>query len=193
MMKYLVMAMAISLMALGTSCKMKSEYQKRVETELAKGERHDTLFLGMYFGMARDSFFKHCMFLNHQELVKQGITGISVSYTLRGADTLRFPTYMDFYPNFDRDKNKISEMDMNFSYLSWAPWIPATSSDSLALDVVKLFERWYGPGFVKEKSPQKGLSYYVKIDGNRQILVSRADDIKVTAIITDLSALPVKF
>ena len=168
-----------------SGCNQKSPYQQEVDRELAKGVRHDTLFLGLFFGMRQDSFYKHCFYLNHQEMVKEGPMNMSVQYPLKGRDSLSHPAAMNFFPDFEGFY--LSQLNVTFAYNDWAPWKAELNGDHLIQDVVALFERWYGPGFKKEGDPKKGVLYY-QIVGNRQIVVTKKDDdIQVIAKMTDLS------
>ena len=163
------------------SCQVKSEYQRMKARELASGVQQDSLFLGMYLGMTRDSFFKHCWELNKQEILTHGQMNISVEYKLA---ELRPSTKMNFYPNFYQDK--IYEMPVLISDSSWAPWNKSASSDSIKTEVKELMEDWYGKGFIKVEHPTRGMAW-VKVDGNRRISIYRQDDRNVRVVFTDLN------
>ncbi len=162
------------------ACSTKAKYERMLTAELASGERYDSLFLGISLGMTDSAFYAHCYNLNQQELVYQGMQGLSVFYKMK---ELNYPASMNFYPKFiDR---KIYKMPVTFDYDAWAPWNRELFSDSLQQDVLELMKLWYGDGFLEVKHPKKG-SAYVKIDGNRQISVYRKDDRTVEVMITDL-------
>ncbi len=170
------------LILIAGACR-KSEYRRMVERELASGERNDSLFLGFYFGMPADEFYDHCWELNRREMVKQGPENASVQYNL---DEFKAPARMNFYPDFH--ENRIYEMPVLFEYQGWAPWNKEFFSDALIEEVIALLEEWYGQGFVEIRHPEKeDLSVFVKIDGNRQIRVTRHSDRYVKAIFTDLT------
>ena len=190
MSKVFILPVTILFFFFAVSCHRASDYQKRVKSELATGQRNDTLFLGIYFGMKQDSFFKHCTMLNHQERIREGVSNLSVQFELKGKNALRNPASMNFFPDFEG--HKIVQMPINFSYANWAPWNPSTSPDSLLVDVLGLMDKWYGKGFIKEGNPEKGW-VYVKVDGNRQIIISKNDELKVVGMMTDLSVKPPKF
>ena len=159
----------------------KSEYQQMVDEGLASGERHDSLFLGIHFGMSSKEFFAHCWALNKQQLIKQGNSNTSVEYEMK-----EFPqtVIMNFYPTFHKDT--IHEMPAIFHYRAWAPWNKELWSDQLIEDIRQLMEGWYGgPGFVKLEHPEKGFRY-VKVDGNRRIILWKEDDQHVKVLYTDL-------
>lgn len=52
--------------------------------------------------------------------------------------------------------------------------------------MVSILERWYGKGFIKMEDKERGV-IYVKIDGNRQIVIGAKDDQFVKANFTDLT------
>ncbi|RMD98128.1 MAG: hypothetical protein D6816_16630, partial [Bacteroidetes bacterium] len=59
-------------------------------------------------------------------------------------------------------------------------------ADSLVLKVKDLMEKWYGPGFIEMKHPEKG-TRYVKVDGNRRIILWAVDEQYVKALYSDLT------
>lgn len=172
----------ILVVGLTTSCQQKSEYQKLLERELATGERHDSLFLGLYLGMSSKDFYTTCWELNRQGVVRQGLGNASVVYRL--GNKLPYSAIMDFYPAFYEDK--IVEMPLVFRYDAWSPWNRRLWSDSLQLDVLHLMEDWYGEGFIRSEHPEKGIAY-VKVDGNRRIVIVTPDDQMVRVLFTDMS------
>ncbi len=190
MSRFFIFPVTILFFFLAVSCHRASDYQKRVKSELATGKRSDTLFLGIYFGMTQDSFLKQCTMLNHQERIREGVASLSVQFELKGRNALRNPAAMNFFPEFKAQK--IVQMPLSFSYANWAPWNQSTSPDSLLVDVLGMMEKWYGKGFIKEGNPKRGY-VYVKVDGNRQIVISKNDELKVVGMMTDLTVNPPKF
>ena len=158
-----------------------SEYQRKVDQELASGERYDSLFLGVEFGMSREEFYKHCWELNRQELVIQGDQNTTVQYDL---DELKFPAELNFYPDFHEDK--IFQMPTTFAYKAWAPWNKNLSADSLQLDVLELLKDWYGDDFIRVESKDRGVAF-VRVDGNRRITLYKPDERDVHVLFTDLT------
>ncbi len=178
-MKKLMLLFTLSAV-LFSACK--SDYERMVEEGLASGVRNDTLFLGIYLGMTKKDFFAHCWELNKQKLIKQGNSNTSVEYEMK---ELKSPALMNFYPTFHEDK--IHEMPAMFNYIAWAPWNKDLWSDSLIVDVRNMMEKWYGGNdFVKMEHPEKGFRF-VKVDGNRRIILWKEDDQFVKALYTDLT------
>lgn len=168
-------------------CSKQSDYDRLVERELATGVVHNELFLGYELGMPRQAFYDHSWDLNRQGLVMQGPQNQTVQYEME--DDLPHSAKMFFYPDFQDDK--IYRMRVRFLYDGWAPWNREMSSDSLQLDVVDLFEEWYGDGFVEFGRSQESFGQniqYVKVDGNRRIVVARHSGSEVMAVFTDLNA-----
>ncbi len=167
-----------------TACSKKKQYKRLVERELASGVRHDTLFLDLKLGMTSEDFYKTCWDLNKKGLIRQGSGNTTVAYEIQ--EELKFETDVNFYPSFFEDK--IYEMPVQFKYKAWAPWNKQMQSDSLQLDVLSLFEDWYGVGFF-EVTPNAQKKAFVKVDGNRRISIYKdpVDDGTVWALFTDLS------
>lgn len=162
------------------SCDRRSDYQKLLDAELASGERHDTLFYGLSLGMTSKEFFEHCYKKNQEGLFFQ--SGATVEYKMK--DELPFEATMHFYPEFQ--DTKIIEMPVTFTYNSWAPWNKRVSVDSLQVDLKNLFEQWYGSGFIRTEHPERGVAF-VKIDGNRRIVIVKQDEKTAKALFTDMS------
>jgi len=163
--------------ALVIGCKTK--YDRVVEREMSKGVRHDSLFLGLHFGMERDEFYRHCRILNKQKKITQGKRG-SVYYPIQG---FRHATNMNFSPSFDEEK--IYEMQILFDYRGWAPWNKDLSPEALMEEVLELMKDWYGPDFF-EIEMANGDKAYAKVDGNRRIIIYRKGERHVKVVFSDL-------
>ena len=146
----------------------------------SSGENTDSLFLGISFGMERKAFYDYCWQQNKKKLFTHGPSNEAVEYKLAA---LGQPVAMRFYPSFHEDK--IFEMPVTFNYEAWAPWNREYWSDSLLVDMLPVFKKWYGEDFKKLDHPTMGTVYY-KIDGKRRINLFRKDDQFVQAVFTDL-------
>ncbi len=165
---------------------MQSDYTKLVKSELAKDVRQDSLLFGIYFGDTRDEFFGKCFDLNQQQLISQGPNSQSVQYIFTDSLVHHVPTEMKllFYPSFD-DEDKISDMELEFSYTGWSPWSTRLQSDSLEVKVFALLKQWYkGNDFVIAKTDN--IDFPVKVDANRRILVYTLDTQSVGVRIQDI-------
>jgi hypothetical protein len=172
------------LILFAASCSKKAKYEAMVQEGLTSGERHDTLFLGLWLGMPSQVFYEKCWELNKEGLVRQGEGNVSVLYVLE--DELKSEVDVNFYPTFWEDS--IYEMPVKFNYKGWAPWNAQFSSDTLQLELVELFKDWYGDGFIELEHSTRGKAF-VKVDGNRRISIykDKSADGTVWALYTDLS------
>lgn len=163
-----------------------SDYTKLVRSELAKGIRQDSLLFGIKFGDTRNDFFGKCFDLNKQRLVTQGPANSSVQFLFTDSLFHDQPTDLRllFFPNYDKDQ-VIAEMNMEFSYLAWAPWNKTYQSDSLEIKTKKLLMHWYqGNEFVTANVNNTEIP--VKVDANRRILVYIKDAQSVGVKIQDI-------
>ncbi len=159
------------LMTFWMACK--SDYASYVEREKQTGIRNDSLIFGMYIGQTRKDFFEVCWQLNKQKLISQG-TGNRTAKYVEPYDSLANQSRRKellFYGMFD-EKDVMRGMDMTYSYTSWAPW----NHDLYSTHLLEELKQFYLKNY--EKNPfieiDLGLSEYkafVKIDGNRQILL----------------------
>lgn len=183
--KFTIYLFTISTALLMSGCLTQGEkYTRLVKTELAKGSKVDSLFLGISFGMTSKAFFGHCWELNKKRIISDGANNTMVLYKIDTA--LKYPASMNFYPDFYKDK--IFSMRASFQYNAWAIWNKAQSSDNLFPDVLKLYKKWYPDGndFLKITDKSDRI-IYVKVDGNRRITIGKYDDMIVKVEYTDLS------
>lgn len=167
-----------------SNCSKKAKYESMVKEGLESGVRHDTLFLGLYLGMSSEDFYKKCWELNKEGLIQQGSGNTSVLYEI--VDEFKAEVEANFYPTFVDEK--IYEMPVKFKYDAWAPWNKQFSGDSLQVELLDVFKRWYGSGFIEVNHAKRGPAF-VKVDGNRRISIYRdlSADGTVWALYTDLS------
>ncbi|MET0298311.1 MAG: hypothetical protein ABW036_01075 [Flavitalea sp.] len=159
-------------------------YQSLVERELKK-PRVDSIFFGISLAMPVKQFYVHCWDLNKQGLFTDGMGNTKINYQLVNQE-LDHPADMNFYPAFI--DGKIASMEVLFQYHGWGPWTRELNSDKLLPDVLQLFEKWYPGGnpFISMEDPKRG-KIYIKVDGNRRIILGLYDDTQVKADFSDLS------
>ncbi|NUO02211.1 MAG: hypothetical protein HUU01_16515 [Saprospiraceae bacterium] len=179
-MKHLLYPFVFFALTTFWSCSQASEYKRMEARELASGKRYDSLFLGIYLGMSSKDFYAHCWQMNKKQLIKEGMNNSSVQYVPK---ELKHPGKMYFYPRLWEDK--VYEMPVAFTYDAWAPWNKELFADSLQVDVRRMFEGWYGKGFIEINHPQRGPAF-VKMDGNRRITIWKESDQTVRASFTDV-------
>jgi hypothetical protein len=165
------------------ACTPGARYERKLASELESGERHDSLFMGLYLGMSDKDFYTHCWELNREGLIRQGPANLTVQYKTR--EELKHPATMHFYPVFE--DRRIVEMPVRFSYNGWAPWNGELSSENLAKDVLEWYKGIYGDDFLTVKHPEHGTAF-VKVDGNRRITIFYEPDLYAWAIFTDLKS-----
>lgn len=176
---YLVIIITLPLvLTCNTQSKEKSTPEKYGKT--------NKIFLGYKLGMSKEEFYDHSWKLNDKGLVRQGPSNQSVYYELD--DELDHPAQMYFYPSFHNDR--VYQMRVKFQYSNWAPWNKNLYSDSLQVEVLKLFRKWYGKGFARRKTKRsrRNKVVYVKRDNNRRIVVASKGSRNVVAFITDIVA-----
>ncbi|HEX8277189.1 MAG TPA: hypothetical protein VF540_00785, partial [Segetibacter sp.] len=138
-----------------TSCKRDNsinQYNRLVKSELASNKRVDSIFFDIKFGMTGKEFFAYCWEMNKKGLFTDGQSNTAVLYRLNHNE-LKYPASMNFYP--EMNKNQINKMMVTFQYDGWAPWNKHLFSDSLLLDVLQLYRKWYSKGnsFIEIKEP----------------------------------------
>ncbi len=168
---------------LGSCQDSHQRYQEQLEVQLASGERYDSLFLSLHFGMNQKEFYATCWELNRKGLLTQGPSNLSAEYDLNNGE-LNYPGHLRFYPQFHEDR--IFNMPIEIVYEAFIPTDPRFSSDSLLPDVKELMEKWYGTGFNYLEDDEGTRKVYVKVDGNRRIRIFKKDVSTVAVDITDM-------
>jgi hypothetical protein len=162
---------------------------RHYETLVAKEKRKKTpvndIFFDIRLGMSSKAFYVHCWELNKKGLFTDGMGNTKINYKLV-KNELKHPADMNFYPSFKN--GKIVAMEVLFQYHGWGPWTKELDANRLLPDVITLFEKWYPGGnpFITIEYPKRG-KIYVKVDGNRRIIVGQYDDSQVKADFSDLS------
>ena len=160
--------------------------RKSAKEGLTKGIRNDSILLGIRFGDTQKEFREKCLALNKKHLTTEG-PGYAVRYLVYDSLVHRDPTSIQllFVPGFD-EKEILTDMDLKFSYLGWAPWNRRFQSDSLKNKVIDLLMQWYGGNrFVVAHTGDNEVP--VKMDGNRRILIYEDAPQNVIVRIQDMS------
>lgn len=180
---FIVVIVGLSSIIL-TNCGKRPRYERMVAKGLESGIRKDSILLGLSFGMTSQEFYNHCWDLNQKGIVHAGIGNKTVLYkTSNGFDS---EVNINFYPEFFEDK--IVAMPVTYKYDAWAPWNKKYSKDSLFLNVLDNYRRWYGNDFLEINHATKGPAF-VKIDGNKRISIYKTEnaDGVVSVLFTDMS------
>lgn len=174
----------LGLTACVLCCSKRSKYATVVADELSSGVRNDTFLLGLHFGMPEKDFYSTCWDLNQRGIIKEGYSNRTVYYPLKD---LPHDGFLDFFPIFKN--GRIQSFEGFTMYKAWAPWNKELWSDRLIEDTRELFEETYpGNAFFPIKSPGRGTAY-VKVDGNRRIVLYYLEDSKVNVLFSDLTDL----
>ena len=162
-----------------------NQYRALIKKELNKNKKVNDIFFGISLGMTSKDFYVHCWDKNKEGLFTDGPGNTSVLYELPHNELVH-DAEMNFYPEFKNDR--IYKLWVKFRYKGWSPWNKHLSAERLLPEVVRLYQRWY-PGsnaFITITDPKRG-TLYVKVDGNRQIIIGIFDDTDVKVEYTDLS------
>ena len=177
----------LSAIVLLASCK--SEYDRYVKRELASGIKSDSLIFDMRIGETQMDFFAKCWELNSQGIISQG-TGNRTARFIEPVDSTKDVTLRKdllFYGIFDEDK-VMQGMDMTYSYVAWSLWNEERHADVLAEALKKQYQRDYGGNaFIELDLKEVDRKAFVKIDGNRQILIYPKNTKDVVVKIEDLN------
>jgi len=168
----------IFILALSACTKTPSQQYEDIKAkELASGKIVNDIFFNIHFGMTSKDFYLYCWQMNKKGIFTDGENNSYVLYKLNQKE-LKHAATLNFYPDFK--DGKISGMRAKFKYDGWAPWNKQLFSDSLQTDVLHLLQQWHPNGnpFIKIEDKNKGI-IYVKVDGNRQIIIGRYSDMEV--------------
>ena len=158
-----------------SSCSEEISYDEYVETELSKGIYYDSLVYGVHFGMTFPEFDSYCLEMNKKKIFMPNPNGTAVR--LRLNDGFNAPVYFDFFPSASTNKT-ITQLTSTISYQDFSYYDKKYGIENLVLETKTFFERGYGGNkFIKMAHENKLLQFnYLKIDGNRKIVLSPSFD-----------------
>lgn len=169
-----------------TSCK--SDYSKTVQTEIESGKINNDLFLGIEFGQSSQEYFEQCFKLNAQKKINQANRGGFAEYVMTPFlkdDPNKI--IMSFKPNFN-DNKILTTIDVRFKYTTWAPWNKAAQSDVLIKKIQDTIMNWYSGNKFFKLDITDNKDAFIKIDGNRQIIMYKLGSQNVKMLIKDLNS-----
>lgn len=176
-----VIGMALSMVSCGEEAP-KTLYEKMEREALKSGKRYDSLFFDLELGMSRQDFFLVCAELNKDSVLYMGMGG-KPEFHMK--DELKHSARMSFYPDFYEEK--IWNMPVKFTYDAWSPWNRDHSATKLRERLKDEFMEWYGGNEFFEMEHPTDTVAFVKIDGNRRIVLERENaGAHVIATFTDL-------
>lgn len=185
-MKSKLYGLLIGVLLIMSACQ--SEYQQAVKGGLSSGIIHEDLILGMKMGMTKKEFYSHCWQLNKEKKIHQGSGNQYARYYTQPGEIYEEDQEIDllFYGIFD-EQDVMRGMDMKMSYPTWAPWNKEVQSDVLQERMKKHYMHEYaGNDFIEIHLGIEDLTAYVKIDGNRQILMYPISEKDIAVKIEDL-------
>lgn len=165
---------------------IQSDYTKLVKKELGRGIRQDSVVFGINLGDTRNEFYGKCFDLNKKRIVTEGPSGATVQYLFADSLVHDSPTNMRllFIPLFD-EKDVIAEINLEFSYIGWAPWNEEYQSEKLKEKVLKILMAWYkGNEFMSVKVKESYVP--IKLDGNRRMIMYIKDEQNVVVKVQDI-------
>jgi len=166
----------------------KSEYTKAVEQGLNSGLVKDSLIFGMRMGQTKKDFYSICWDLNKQQLISEGPGNMTAKFTEKYDSTKVMSHRKDmlFFAIFDQN-DTIRGMDMTYSYTAWAPWNKNTENTILVEELKEFYTTHYpGNTFFEFELGIEKYKAFVKIDGNRQIVIYPKSAREVKVRIEDL-------
>ncbi len=169
-----------------TGCQ--SEYDQYVKREMKSGEIHESLMFGLSVGQTRKEFYDTCWLLNKEEKISQGPKNQYAMYIIEPPTIAGEPDNIEmlFYGIFD-DELIMRGMDFQLSYPKWAVWNEEYHADELMESLQQYYlDLFPGNDFIQVPLGRDELYSYVKIDGNRQILMYPKDTKDVVVKIEDL-------
>ena len=173
----LIKVSVFTVFILSISCN-ESEYSKVVKREMDKSIVNDSLFFGLKFGDTRKAFYDKCWLLNKNGTIMQGPLNSFVQYDLpmKKNDVTQQKIRMLFYGIFNEEKI-MTGMDMKFSYEAWSLWNKSLQSDQLAISLQDTLISWFpGNKFIQVKSEKIKGTTFIKVDGNRRIMIEPLKD-----------------
>tara|TARA_B100001059_G_scaffold81411_1_gene79442 strand:- start:1682 stop:2254 length:573 start_codon:yes stop_codon:yes gene_type:complete len=167
------------------SCEDPSNYDQWVKDELTNGTYTESVQFGLKLGDTKKDFFVKSWELNNEGKVTHGPNNDFIAYELQNMPEGKRINHL-FYGIFN-ENDIMTGLDMRFYFLGWAPWNDSLQSNKALPTAMKKLMEWYpGSDFMLIENENIPNQSYVKIDGNRQIVVHVMDDRYVRAQLIDL-------
>lgn len=164
------------IMVMVVSCNDKEiSYEEYVAKELASGVRNDSLIYGIHFGMTEEEFKSYCTGMNLQKRFMPNPRGTAVRLEIQQGFSAT--VLFDFFPELIPDK-PISKIAASMKYRDFSYYDKTYDIGNLVIETKDYFEGGYGGNkFIALPHENKLLEHmYVKIDGNRKILLKPTFD-----------------
>ncbi len=153
------------------SCSEKIIFEEIISDELAKEIRYDSLIYGIHFGMTNKEFSEYCTDMNREKIFMPNHNGSTVRLNLQ--DGFGAPVHFDFFQDFEKD-GKIIKINASLQFRDFSYYNKNYAIENLITETKTNFEKGYGGNkFFEVPHENKLLKYqYIKIDGNRKIVLS---------------------
>lgn len=158
-----------------SSCSRKVNLDEYARKELEKNIRQDSLIYGIHFGMTGEEFARYCTGMNQKQIFMPSPSGTTVRLEIsNGFDT---PVFLDFFPVLTAN-NPIKRVNASMKYKNFSYYDERYKIENLVKKAIAYFEEGYGGNeFFSIPHSNKLLKLmYVKIDGNRKILLKPTFD-----------------
>lgn len=154
-----------------SSCNEKLSYEEYVAIELSKGELNDSIVYNVRFGMTFSEFDAYCLAMNKEKIFMPSHGGSAVRMKIE--DGFKEPVYFDFFPTSSVNQY-INKLTATMTYQNFSYYDKKYNIDNLVFESRIFFEKGYGGNkFIAIQSDNNLVKHnYVKIDGNRKIVLS---------------------
>ena len=167
-------------------CNSSSSYTKLVNKELKSGKIENNLFLGFQFGMTKDQYFDRCSVLNKEKIIVSGGRNFSPEQILVPKNQEEKKIKMSFFGTFDNQRI-LNGFDIQFNFLGWSDWNIDYQSPVLLDQIKDSILTWFpGNDFIQVKIDESVKTAYVKIDGNRRVVMYTMNSKDVVVKINNL-------
>ncbi|TLP74030.1 hypothetical protein [Maribacter sp. ACAM166] len=153
-----------------SSCSRKITLDEYVTKELEKNIRQDSLIYGVHFGMTGEEFQRYCTGMNQKKIFMPNPSGTNVRLEI--SNGFGTPVYLNFFPVLI-GKSPIRKVNASLKYKKFSYYEEKHKIEILVNQAITYFEEGYGGNrFFSIPHENKLLKFmYVKIDGNRKILL----------------------
>lgn len=154
-----------------SSCSEKVSFEEYVEREISKGIRHDSLIYGIQFGMTDEEFKVYCFDMNRKKMFMPNQSGTAVRLEL--TEGFGAPVHFEFFPVLESN-GRITKLTASMNYRDFSYYDKKYAIENLIIEAKNKFVNGYGGNkFFAIPHENKLLKYkYVKIDGNRKIVLN---------------------
>lgn len=164
------------------SCRQEVTLEDMQSKELARGVRYDSLIYGVHFGMSMEDFANHCAQMNRKKLFMPNTQGNAVR--IRFTEGYQEPVQFEFFPDQNPTRTLV-RLTGALRYESFSYYDKKYAIKNLLKEAIGFFEDGYGGNeFIALPHENVLLEHkFVKIDGNRKIILSPTFDGQVLEVV----------